>query len=85
MEHLLSDDDYNRVFTIHGVVMVWFFLIPSIPATLGNFLLPLMLGARDLEPTVEKLETPIPDGCRAARISVSVASMPESTYTAKTA
>jgi cytochrome c oxidase subunit 1 len=46
--HFLSDDDYNRVFTIHGVVMVWFFLIPSIPATLGNFLLPLMIGARDL-------------------------------------
>src|SRR3546814_20786231 len=33
---------------LHGVIMVWFFLIPSIPATLGNFLLPLMIGARDL-------------------------------------
>ena len=33
---------------MHGVIMVWFFLIPSIPATLGNFLLPLMIGARDL-------------------------------------
>jgi cytochrome c oxidase subunit 1 len=45
---LVSDDNYNRIFTIHGVVMVWFFLIPSVPATLGNFLLPLMIGARDL-------------------------------------
>ncbi len=33
---------------MHGVVMVWFFLIPSIPATLGNFLIPLMIGARDV-------------------------------------
>jgi cytochrome c oxidase subunit 1 len=45
---VLSADTYNRMFTLHGVVMVWFFLIPSIPATLGNFLLPLMIGARDL-------------------------------------
>ncbi len=43
---LLSDDQYNRLFTLHGIVMVWFFLVPSIPATLGNFLLPLMIGAR---------------------------------------
>jgi cytochrome c oxidase subunit 1 len=45
---LLSAEGYNRAFTIHGVVMVWFFLIPSIPATLGNFLIPLMIGAKDL-------------------------------------
>jgi len=45
---LLQKEVYNRVFTMHGIVMVWFFLIPSIPATLGNFLLPLMIGARDL-------------------------------------
>ena len=45
---LVSDDTYNKLFTIHGIIMVWFFLVPSIPATLGNFLLPLMLGARDL-------------------------------------
>src|SRR5690348_1832618 len=45
---LLSAETYNKTFTFHGVVMVWFFLIPSIPATLGNFLLPLMVGARDL-------------------------------------
>ncbi|HSO07900.1 MAG TPA: cytochrome c oxidase subunit I [Pelomicrobium sp.] len=45
---LMGDDTYNKLFTVHGVVMVWFFLIPSIPATLGNFLIPLMIGARDL-------------------------------------
>jgi cytochrome c oxidase subunit 1 len=44
----LSDDQYNRLFTLHGIVMVWFFLVPSIPATLGNFVLPMMIGARDV-------------------------------------
>jgi cytochrome c oxidase subunit 1 len=45
---LMSMDTYNKVFTMHGVVMVFFVLIPAIPAVLGNFLMPLMLGARDL-------------------------------------
>ena len=45
---LLESETYNKLFTIHGIIMVFFFLIPSIPAVLGNFLLPLMLGARDL-------------------------------------
>jgi cytochrome c oxidase subunit I len=45
---LMSSDLYNRMFTLHGVIMVFFFLIPSIPAVLGNFLVPLMVGARDL-------------------------------------
>lgn len=45
---LMSAETYNRVFTMHGVMMIFFFLIPSIPATLGNFLLPLMLGAKDV-------------------------------------
>ena len=45
---LVSAEIYNRLFTLHGVLMVWFFLIPSIPSVLGNFILPLMLGARDL-------------------------------------
>ena len=45
---LSSPDAYNRLFTMHGVVMIFFFLIPSIPAVLGNFLIPLMIGARDL-------------------------------------
>ena len=35
---LVSDDIYNRLFSIHGIIMIWFFLVPSIPATLGNFL-----------------------------------------------
>jgi cytochrome c oxidase subunit 1 len=45
---LVSAEAYNRLFTLHGVIMVFFFLIPSIPAVLGNFLLPLMLGCEDL-------------------------------------
>ena len=45
---LISSDTYNRLFSFHGIVMVWFFLVPSIPNTLGNFLLPLMIGAPDL-------------------------------------
>jgi cytochrome c oxidase subunit 1 len=45
---LMSADLYNKMFTLHGVVMVFFVLIPSIPATLGNFLIPLMIGARDV-------------------------------------
>ena len=45
---LVSDETYNKLFTMHGVIMVFFFLIPSIPATLGNFLVPLMIGAKDL-------------------------------------
>src|SRR3954453_16741414 len=45
---LMQAETYNKVFTMHGVYMVFFFLIPSIPATLGNFLIPLMIGARDV-------------------------------------
>jgi cytochrome c oxidase subunit 1 len=45
---LLTADIYNRVFTMHGQVMIFFFLIPSIPAVLGNFLIPMMIGAKDL-------------------------------------
>ncbi|MBN1991109.1 MAG: cytochrome c oxidase subunit I [Anaerolineae bacterium] len=45
---LVQPDTYNKTFTLHGVIMVFFFLIPSIPATLGNFLIPLMIGAKDL-------------------------------------
>ncbi len=45
---LVESDTYNKMFTMHGVVMVFFFLIPAIPATLGNFLVPIMIGARDL-------------------------------------
>ncbi len=45
---LLSSDTYNKMFTIHGVLMIFFFLIPSIPAAFGNFVLPMMIGARDV-------------------------------------
>ena len=41
-------DTYNKLFTAHGIIMVFFFLIPSIPAVLGNFLIPMMIGAKDL-------------------------------------
>jgi cytochrome c oxidase subunit 1 len=45
---LVSADMYNRSFTAHGVIMVFFFLVPVVPAVLGNFFLPLMIGAKDL-------------------------------------
>ena len=45
---LVEAETYNKLFTMHGVVMIFFFLIPSIPAVLGNFLIPLQIGARDV-------------------------------------
>src|SRR6201988_416855 len=45
---LVSDETYNKLFTMHGVMMVFFFLIPVIPSVLGNFLVPIMIGAKDL-------------------------------------
>src|SRR5262245_6313418 len=45
---LFQAETYNKLFSMHGIIMVFFFLIPSIPAVLGNFLVPLMIGARDL-------------------------------------
>jgi cytochrome c oxidase subunit I len=45
---LVQSEAYNRLFTMHGVIMIFFFLIPAIPTVLGNFLVPLMIGARDL-------------------------------------
>ncbi|MBI1788460.1 MAG: cytochrome c oxidase subunit I [Acidobacteria bacterium] len=45
---LVQSQTYNKLFTMHGVIMVFFFLIPAVPAVLGNFLVPLMIGARDL-------------------------------------
>src|SRR5262249_2422786 len=45
---LVTDETYNKLFTMHGVMMVFFFLIPAIPAVLGNFLVPIMIGAKDL-------------------------------------
>jgi len=45
---LMEPDTYNKLFTVHGLIMIFFFLAPSIPAVLGNFLIPLMIGAQDL-------------------------------------
>ncbi len=45
---LVEPDTYNRLFTLHGVLMVFLFLIPGVPAVLGNFLIPIMIGAKDL-------------------------------------
>ncbi len=46
--YFVTSDTYNKLFSFHGIVMVWFFLVPSIPNTMGNFLLPLMIGAKDV-------------------------------------
>src|SRR3954465_10133368 len=45
---LFQSDTYNKLFSEHGIIMVFTFLVPSVPATLGNFLVPMMIGARDL-------------------------------------
>ncbi len=45
---LVQPDMYNRLFTMHGVIMVFLFLIPTIPAVFGNFFVPIMIGAKDL-------------------------------------
>src|ERR1700676_3170194 len=45
---LIDADTYNRVFTLHGAIMVFLFIIPSVPGSLANFVLPLMLGAKDV-------------------------------------
>src|SRR5262249_60211052 len=44
----VPDDNYNKMFTGHGIVMVFFFLVPSIPTVLVNFFLPMVIGAKDL-------------------------------------
>ncbi len=45
---LFESENYNKLFTLHGVMMIFFFLIPAIPAVLGNFLVPIMIGAKDM-------------------------------------
>jgi cytochrome c oxidase subunit 1 len=45
---MVQSETYNKLFTMHGIIMIIFFLIPAIPAVLGNFLVPLMVGAKDL-------------------------------------
>ena len=46
MPDLVSSDTYNKLFTMHGIIMVFLFLVPSVPATIGNFVLPIMVGAQ---------------------------------------
>jgi cytochrome c oxidase subunit 1 len=45
---VFQNETYNKLFTMHGLIMIFFFLIPAVPAVLGNFLVPLMIGAKDL-------------------------------------
>ena len=45
---LVASDTYNKLFTMHGVIMIFLFLVPSVPATVGNFVIPIMVGAKDL-------------------------------------
>src|SRR5215469_9980752 len=45
---LVSSDTYNKLFTMHAIMMIFFFMIPSVPAVIGNFVIPLMVGAKDL-------------------------------------
>jgi cytochrome c oxidase subunit I len=46
--HVVDDRTYAELFSAHGIIMVWFFLVPSIPTTLGNFLIPMMIGAKEV-------------------------------------
>src|SRR5262249_1262076 len=45
---LMATDTYNKVFTMHGIIMIFLFLVPSVPAVIGNFVIPIMVGAKDL-------------------------------------
>src|SRR5256712_466777 len=45
---LFQAETYNKLFTLHGIIMVFFFLIPAIPSVIGNFVIPMMIGAKDL-------------------------------------
>lgn len=47
-ETIVKEDTYNQFFTLHGAIMIFLFILPGIPAALGNFILPIMLGAKDV-------------------------------------
>ncbi len=47
-QSIIDADTYNQIFTLHGAIMIFLFIIPSIPAALGNFFLPIMIGAKDV-------------------------------------
>ncbi len=46
--HLVTPQTYNALFTVHGVIMIFLFVVPGLPAVFGNFLLPILIGARDV-------------------------------------
>ncbi len=45
---IISAQTYNALFTLHGLLMIFLFIIPGIPAVLGNFIMPIMIGAKDV-------------------------------------
>lgn len=47
-QQIMDPDTYNQAFTLHGTIMIFLFVVPGIPATFGNFLIPLLIGAKDL-------------------------------------
>lgn len=53
---IMGPQRYNEVFTTHGIIMIFLFIIPGVPVAFGNFLLPLMIGARDVAfPRINRL------------------------------
>jgi cytochrome c oxidase subunit 1 len=47
-QHLITAQTYNALFTVHGVIMIFLFVVPGLPAVFGNFFLPIMIGAKDV-------------------------------------
>src|SRR5690606_2625837 len=45
---IMDPQTYNQIFTLHGVIMIFLFVIPGIPAVFGNFFLPILIGAKDV-------------------------------------
>ena len=85
---MVTSETYNKLFTIHGTLMVWFFLIPSIPAVLGNFVIPMMIGARDVAfPKLNLLSGTfsIPEDCWRSILCCSAAWTPVGRFTRPTA
>ena len=59
---LSTADAYNRLFTMHGIIMIFFFLIPAIPAVLGNFLIPIMIGSGTGSEVMQRIAAPMIGG-----------------------
>ncbi|HKZ66081.1 MAG TPA: cytochrome c oxidase subunit I [Chitinophagaceae bacterium] len=45
---IMDPQTYNQIFTLHGVIMIFLFVIPGVPAAFGNFFLPILIGAKDV-------------------------------------